>query len=95
VLDLNGTPGAGSSPGALPDQLSWAYDANTSSGPYAAPGGIVPGSGYTQGAGMVQFHWMPDAHPQPGTRGSGQVVITFKGLIKTSQIVSGVSKLIS
>ncbi len=95
VLDLNGTPGPGSSPGALPDQLSWAYDANTSSGPYAAPGGIVPGSGYTQGAGIVQFHWTPDPHPQPGTRGSGQVVITFQGLIRTSQIVSGVSKLIS
>ena len=31
----------------------------------------------------------------PGTRGSGRVVITFQGLINTSQIVSAVSKFIS
>ncbi len=95
VLDMNGTPAAGSTPGALPRQLTWAYDNNTSGGPYAAPGGIAPGSGYTQGEGIVQFHWMPNTHPQPGTRGSGRVIVTFQGLINTSQIVSGVSKLIS
>lgn len=95
VLDLNGTPRAGSSPGALPTQLTWAYDNNSSGGPYAAPGGIVPGSGYTQGAGVLQLQWKPDPHPLPGTSGSGRVVITFQGLINTSQIVSGVSKFIS
>lgn len=94
-LDMNGAPAAGSTPGALPHQLTWAYDVNTSGGPYAAPGGVVPGSGYTRGAGIVQFQWMPDAHPQRGTLGSGHVVITFQGLLQTSQLVSGVSKLIS
>lgn len=94
-LDMNGTPAAGSTPGALPHQLTWAYDVNTSGGPYAAPGGVVSGSGYTRGAGIVQFQWMPDAHPQPGTLGSGHVIITFQGLLQTSQLVSGVSKLIS
>lgn len=95
VLDLNGTPAAGSAPGALPTKLSWTYDNNTSGGPYAAPGGIVPGQGFTQGAGVMQLRWIPSAHPAPGTSGSGQVVITFQGLINTSQIVSGISKFIS
>jgi hypothetical protein len=95
VLDLNGTPAPGANPDALPTQLTWTYDANTSGGPYAAPGGVVPGSGYTQGAGVVQLRWSPDPHPAPGTSGSGRVVITFEGLINTSQIVSGVSKFIS
>jgi hypothetical protein len=95
VLDLNGTPRAGTPPEALPSQLSWAYDNNSSGGPYASPGGVVPGSGFTQGAGVMQLQWKPDPHPPPGTSGSGRVVITFQGLINTSQIVSGVSKFIS
>jgi hypothetical protein len=95
VLDLNGTPPAGTAPAALPTQLSWTYDSNSSAGPYAAPGGVPPGAGYTQGAGTVQLHWIPDAHPVPGTSGSGRVVLTFQGLINTSQIVSAVSKFIS
>ncbi len=94
LLDLNGTPAPGSSPDALPNQLSWTYDFNTSAGPYAAPGGIAPGSGFTQGTGTVQIHWIPDPHPLPGTMGSGQVVLTFQGLINTSQIASAVSKFI-
>src|SRR5262249_55152594 len=48
VIDLNGTPAPGSAPDALPTQLSWTYDSNTSAGPYAAPGGVAPGSGFTQ-----------------------------------------------
>jgi hypothetical protein len=95
VLDLNGTPGPGSNPNALPTDLTWTYDSNTSAGPYAAPVGIIPGSGYTQGAGTLEIHWIPDQHPLPGTRGSGSVVVTFQGLINTSQIVSAVSKFIS
>ena len=95
VLDLNGTPAAGSDPHALPTQLTWTYDSNTSAGPYASPAGVAKGSGFTQGAGTLQLHWIPDPHPLPGTLGSGQVVITFQGLINTSQIVSGVSKFIS
>jgi hypothetical protein len=94
-LDLNGTPAPGSDPHALPTQLTWTYDFNTSAGPYAAPGGIAPGSGFTQGAGTLRLEWIPDPHPLPGTSGSGQVIVTFQGLINTSQIVSGVSKFIS
>lgn len=95
VLDLHGTPEPGSSPGALPTRLYWAYDANASGGPYAAPGGIVPGSGYTQGAGRLDIQYIPDTHNAPGTLGSGRVIVTFQGLIHTSQIVSGISKFIS
>lgn len=95
VLDLNGTPAPGSNPNALPTELTWTYDSNTSAGPYAAPVGILPGSGYTQGAGTVEIHWTPNRHPLAGTRGSGTVVVTFQGLINTSQIVSAVSKFIS
>lgn len=95
VLDLNGTPAPGSAPNELPSQLTWTYDSNTSAGPYASPGGVAPGSGFTQGAGTLQIRWSPDARPLAGTRGSGRVVITFQGLINTSQIVSGVSKFIS
>jgi hypothetical protein len=89
VLDLNGTPGPGSNPLALPTRLTWTYDNNTSAGPYAAP---VP---FVQGAGTVDFQWVPDAHPLPGTHGSGRVIVTFQGLINTSQLVSPISKLIS
>jgi hypothetical protein len=95
VLDLNGTPAPGSNPNALPTELTWTYDSNTSAGPYAAPVGILPGSGYTQGTGTLEIHWIPDQHPLAGTRGSGTVVVTFQGLINTSQIVSAVSKFIS
>jgi hypothetical protein len=95
LLDLNGAPAPGSAPDALPTQLSWTYDANTSAGPYAAPGGVAPGAAFSQGAGAMQLQWTPDPHPIPGTSGSGRVIITFQGLINTSQIVSGVSKFIS
>jgi hypothetical protein len=95
VLDLNGTSASDSAPGALPTQLTWTYDSNTSAGPYASPGGVAPGSGFTQGAGTLQIQWIPDPKPLPGTRGSGQVVVTFQGLINASGILSGVSKFIS
>ena len=95
VLDLNGQPASGSNPDQLPTQLSWTFDTNTSAGPYAGPSGILPGSGFTQGAGTLEIHWIPDQRPLPGTRGSGQVIVTFQGLINTSQITSPVSKFIS
>lgn len=95
ALDLNGTPAPGSPPGALPTRLYWAYDNNTSGGPYAAPGGVVPGSGFTQGGGVMDLRWIPDPHPATGTSGSGRVIVTFQGLIHASHIVSGVSKFIS
>jgi hypothetical protein len=89
VLDLSGAPGPGANPSALPAHLTWTYDNNTSAGPYAAP---VP---FVQGAGTVDFQWVPAAHPLPGTMGSGRVIVTFQGLINTSQLVSPISKFIS
>ena len=91
VLDLNGT----ASPNALPSQMTWAYDANTSAGPYAAPGNVVAGGGFTRGAGAVVFQWQPDAHPQPGTEGSGRVIVTFEGLIQASGIMNPIAHVIS
>jgi hypothetical protein len=89
VLDLNGTPTPGSDPLALPTHLTWTYDANTSAGQYAAP------ALFTQGAGILDIKWFPDAHPFPGTRGSGKLIVTFQGLINYSQLVSPISKVIS
>jgi hypothetical protein len=89
VLDINGTNTPSSNPLALPEHLVWTYDNNTSAGPYAAP--VL----FIQGGGSLDLKWIPDAHPLPGTMGSGKVIATFQGLINTSQIVSGVSKSIS
>ncbi len=89
ALDLHGTSSSGSGSLGLPTQLTWTYDSNTSAGVYAAP------VGFTQGAGTLNIKWIPDAHPVAGTMGSGKVIVTFQGLINTSQLVSPVSKLIS
>ena len=95
VLDLNATPAPGSSNSALPAHLTWTYDSNASTSNYSAPSGILPGSGFTQGTGTLDIKYIPAAHPQAGTMGSGTVIVTFQGLINTSQIVSAVSKFIS
>jgi hypothetical protein len=89
VLDINGTNTPSANPLALPEHLVWTYDNNTSAGPYAAP--VL----FVQGGGTLDLKWIPDAHPLPGTMGSGKVIATFQGLINTSQIVSAVSKSIS
>jgi len=89
VLDLSGTNTPSSNPLALPEHLVWTYDNNTSAGPYAAP--VL----FEQGGGTIDLKWIPDAHPLPGTMGSGKVIATFQGLINSSQIVSAVSKSIS
>jgi hypothetical protein len=94
ALDLN-APGNTQDPSAMPTKLTWTYDSNTSAGPYSAPGGVPPGQGFTQGTGELDIQYHPAAHPEPGTLGSGTVVVTFQGLINTSQIVSAVSKFIS
>jgi hypothetical protein len=95
VLDLNAPATAGASPGQLPTHLTWTYDNNASAGPYSAPSGIVPGSGFTEGTGTLDLQYVPSVHPEAGTMGSGTVIVTFHGLINTSQIVSAVSKAIS
>lgn len=89
VLDLSGASSTGSGSTGLPTHLTWTYDSNTSAGAYAAP------VGFTQGAGTLDLKWIPDARPLAGTMGSGKVIVTFQGLINTSELVSPVSKLIS
>jgi hypothetical protein len=95
VLDLNAVPAPGSSPDALPTQLTWTYDSNTSASNYSAPAGIVAGAGFTQGTGTLDIKYIPNPHPQPGTMGSGMAIVTFQGLINTSGLVSAVSKFIT
>ena len=89
VLDLNTTPSPGSNPLALPTELTWTYDNNTSAGAYAAP------QQFTQGAGTLTIKWIPDAHPLPGTMGSGTMIVKFLGLINLSQVVNPIAKVIS
>jgi hypothetical protein len=89
VLDPNGTISPGSGPLALPTHLTWTYDSNASTGPYAAP--VL----FLQGTGTLDIKWVPDTHPLPGTLGSGKMIATFQGLINTSQLVSPISKFIS
>jgi hypothetical protein len=86
IIDINGS-GADEVNG-LPTQATWQYDVS-SGGAYTAP------TGFTQSTGTVDFKWIPDAHPQPGTLGSGRVVVSFLGLLNQSQIVNGVAKIYS
>ncbi len=86
LLDLNSTPGLVSNPSnALPTHMTWTYD-TASGGPFAAP------AGFTQGTGTMNIKYMPDAHPQPHTLGSGRFIVQFQGLINYSQILSATSK---
>ncbi|SRR5579883_1428342 len=89
VLDLNATPSPGSNPRQLPTHLSWTYDTSASGGPFTTP------AGFTQGTGTLEIRWHPDAHPLPGTLGSGTMIVTFQGLYNYNQIASGVSKFYS
>ena len=45
--------------------------------------------------GTMEITWIPDAHPRPSTMGSGKVIVTFQGLINTSELVSPTSKFYS
>jgi hypothetical protein len=35
---------------------------------------------WTAGAGIIDLKYMPSAHPKPGTRGSGRVIVRVEGL---------------
>jgi hypothetical protein len=89
VLDLNSTPGPGSNPLKLPTELSWTYDSNASAGGYAAP------QQFMQGTGTLTIKWIPDAHPLPGTLGSGKMIVKFVGLINLSRVVNPIATVIS
>jgi hypothetical protein len=89
VLDLNSTPGPGASPRQLPTHLTWTYDTSASGGPFTAP------AGFAQGTGTFDIQWHPDAHPLPGTMGSGTMIVTFQGLLNYNQIASAISRFYS
>jgi hypothetical protein len=86
IIDINGS-GADEVNG-LPTHATWKYDVS-SGGAYTAP------TYFTQGLGTVDFKYIPDRHPQPGTLGSGRVVVTFLGLINLNQIVNGIARIYS
>jgi hypothetical protein len=87
VLDLNGLPAAGADPLTLPTHLNWTYDSFSSAGPYTGPS-----LDFNQGTGIVVIQYMPDRHPQPGTMGSGRLIVAFQGVINTNQITSAIAK---
>ena len=87
ILDLNGTPAPGSSPSTLPTHLNWTYDSFASNGPY-----VGPSLDFYQGAGVLDIKYLPDAHPQAGTLGSGRFIVAIQGVINTNQITSAISK---
>ena len=51
-----------------------------------SPGGAPPTNvdNWNLGFGDAAFKYIPDAHPQAGTLGSGTVIISFRGLINYS-----------
>ena len=69
--------------------MSWTYDSNASAGGYAAP------QQFMQGTGTLTIKWIPDAHPLPGTMGSGKMIVKFVGLINLSRVVNPIAKVIS
>jgi hypothetical protein len=90
VLDLNGLPAPGAGPFTLPTHLNWTYDSFSSSGPYTGP--VLD---FNQGTGIVDIQYIPDRHPQPGTMGSGRLIVAFQGVINTNQITSAIAKAIN
>jgi len=88
LLDVDATPGMGSTKSGLPTHLSWTYDLS-SAGAYTVP------ALFTQGTGTLDIQWIPAAHPLAGTLGSGKMIVTFQGLINANGIASAVSKVYS
>ena len=69
----------------LPTQMPWAFD-TTSAGAYTAP------LGFTEGGGQLTIKYTPDAHPKPGTLGSGKIQVLLQGLMHTTTILNVVDK---
>ncbi len=88
MLDLSAPAVPGADPRALPTHLSWTYDPS-SAGAYTVP------KQFSQGTGTLDIKWAPDAHPLPGTLGSGKMIVTFQGLINANEIASPVSPVYS
>jgi hypothetical protein len=86
-LDVSGPTTPGSGPTALPAHLNWTFDSFSSAGPYTAPS-----LDFNQGQGVVDIQYIPDRHPRPGSMGTGKAIVTFQGVINTSQIIASTSK---
>jgi hypothetical protein len=54
--------------------------------PPGSAGGGAPTSinNWNMGYGDITFKYIPDPHPQPGTLGSGKVILVARGLLNTS-----------
>jgi hypothetical protein len=86
VLDITSTPGLVSNPSnTLPNNLTWTYDI-ASGGPFTSP------ALFTQGTGVMNIKYLPDAHPQLHTLGSGRFIVQIQGLINYSQLISSTAK---
>jgi hypothetical protein len=90
ILDVNGAPGPGADPLALPTHLNWTFDSFASAGTYTAPA-----LDFYQGVGVLDIRYLPDRHPLPGTMGSGRMIVAIQGLLNYSQLFSSVSPNIS
>jgi hypothetical protein len=48
--------------------------------------------GFFNGAGVLDIQYVPDTHPKPGTRGSGQAIVKLQGLINTTGATYSLAK---
>jgi hypothetical protein len=90
IFDISGPAASGSDPNALPTHLNWTYDSFASAGAY-----VAPALEFFQGQGVLDIQYIPDAHPRPGTLGSGRFNIAFQGVLNYAQLFSPVSPVIS
>ena len=90
ILDISGPPPSAADPQALPTHLNWTYDSFASAGAY-----VAPALDFFQGQGVLDIQYIPDAHPLPGTQGSGHFNISFQGVLNCSQLFSPVSPVTS
>ena len=89
-LDDVGPPASRSDPQALPTHLTWTFDSFAGAAAY-----VAPSIDFFQGTGVIDIKYLPDAHPLPGTLGSGRMVVSIQGVINYSQLFSDVSPAIS
>src|SRR5207248_2745090 len=86
---VSGTPNTGAGT-ALPGYNNFPKNYFTAQGlpanPPPGPHGPPPSSvdNWNLGVGDATFHYIPSAHPAPGTLGSGMVILDFRGLINYS-----------
>ncbi|HKM53740.1 MAG TPA: hypothetical protein VJY33_10040 [Isosphaeraceae bacterium] len=74
-------PASGNFPGSYVNSQG-----QPASPPPGSPGGGPASSvnNWNMGFGDITFTYIPDRHPQPGTLGSGRVIVVARGLLNTS-----------